>query len=143
MGYTFEEKIVVTRELLEDIAAKSWQEIESLQGQISNLAKDAGGDALSKLLKNLLTSYYIFVGGLENLSTGTIETQNCTDVQDDVTLLATNQKAELNDVVSIPQDDIVHECPITNTDNFEPFEYFVDFDEPSGKPLSDEDLYGN
>ena len=143
MGYTFEEKIAVTRELLEDIAAKSWQEIESLQGQISNLAKDASGDALSKLLKNLLTSYYIFVGGLENLSTDTTEAQNYTSVQNDDMLLAQNQKVELNDIAPITIDDIVHECPTTNTDDFEPFEYFVDFDEPSGKPLSDEDLYGN
>ena len=31
----------------------------------------------------------------------------------------------------------------TVADEIEPFEYFVDFDEPIGDPISDEDLYGN
>lgn len=78
MNYELKDKLNATDELLSDLESKSWQEIEHIQYQINNLANSAANEKLRQLFKNLLTSYYIFVGGIENLSSEptTIELTN-------------------------------------------------------------------
>ena len=55
---------------------------------------------------------------------------------------------QIEEPVSIPEESKVENIPEINIlDEFEseatsePFEYFVDFDEPIGEPLTDDDLY--
>lgn len=133
--YQLKEKIIVNKELLNDLENKGWQEIEILKNQIANMAQIASNESLIMLLKNLLTSYYIFIGGLENIQE-----------------LPTSCAVEMQKSEAAPQQSIDFDidknsvCISDDTGGaasavFEPFEYFVDFDEPSGKPLSDEDLY--
>lgn len=142
MKYELKDKINTTKELLNELEMKGWQEIEHLQAQIANLAEGSVNDRLRQLLKNLLTSYYVFAGGIEALEGESAET-HC------------SEPVELKPEEQIP-DEIMpdeHEL-LTTIDDFtaedevnykvsEPFEYFVDFDEPAGEPISDEDLYGN
>lgn len=139
MNYELKDKITVTKELLSDLEIKGWQEIEYLQAQIANLAEGPTNDKLRQLLKNLLTSYYIFTGGIETLASkhydDIVEPTETPPVEADI-----KPEIILNEI-EIPEDDFT-----TDTENdyevSEPFEYFVDFDEPVGDPLSDEDLYG-
>ena len=141
MNYELKDKLNITDELLSDLESKSWQEIEHIQYQIDNLSDSAANEKLRQLFKNLLTSYYIFVGGIENLSGEPTITE------------FENKGSEINSndiVIDEPKieyvDKFIPEEPIKTNDYeviSEPFEYFVDFDEPAGDPISDEDLYGN
>ena len=138
-AYNLKDKIQITSEFLGDLETKSWQEIEHLQAQIANIEVNQESTPLINLLKNLLTSYYVFAGGLENLSGEPISIDST--------------YAEKPEEKVLPLADIKLEAPIEEpirdssndiraADTFEPFEFFVDFDEPSGEPLSDEELYG-
>ena len=144
MNYELKDKITTTKELLSELEMKGWKEIEHLQTQIAILGEGTANDKLRQLFKNLLTSYYIFTGGIETLLSE--PTQEATE--------PIEQKPE------IKTDPIVDELVITepindfksedSEDNYntkdyegsESFEYFIDFDDPKGEPLSDEDLYG-
>ena len=141
MNYELKDKINTTNELLSELEVKSWQEIEHLQAQIANLSEGSTNDRLRQLFKNLLTSYYIFAGGIETLQS-----------EPDTTITKPIQKVEPDIVLDEPTEPAVHEptydfisdeMPTSTYEVTEPFEYFVDFDEPTGEPLSDEDLYGN
>lgn len=141
MNYELKEKITVTRELLNELEEKSWLEIDQIQTYITNLAEDPANDDLRQLLKNLLTSYYIFTGNIEALSSNfsiknqkqlPLKTINGTEVQQ-----VTSESSPTSIVTIESTDDTL----INNNTN-EPFEYFIDFDEPIGEPLSDKDLYG-
>ena len=149
MDYTLKNKLQITKEFLNDLETKSWQEIEHLQAQIANIDTTQENNQLIQLFKNLLTSYYIFVGGLENL--GDIKP---TTITDKVCLDKEQISAPVEKVVGDDdyrdepcEDDIFEPVFAEKQDSateadIEPFEYFVDFDEPTGEPLSDEDLYG-
>jgi hypothetical protein len=139
MEYTLKDKIQITKEFLADLETKSWQEIEHLQSQIANIEPIESNARVIQLLKNLLTSYYVFTGGLENLNSG------------EATVVVPKQIKEpnLEKEVAIPEPevyDIDTFEPISLPKEIEqeitdPFEYFVDFDDPVGEPLTDDDLY--
>ena len=76
MNYELKDKINVTKALLSELAIKSWQEIEQLQTQIANLADGPINDKLRQLFKNLLTSYYVFTGGIELLESEPLDDTN-------------------------------------------------------------------
>lgn len=140
MEYNLKDKIQITKEFLNDLELKSWQEVEHLQNQIANIEETEENLNLVQLFKNLLTSYYVFIGGLENLSS--------TGIRKAPVKIQDAEPVELE----IPEEDLITE-PVEDVDffaassvdanNTEPFEYFVDFDDPIGEPISDEDLYGN
>lgn len=142
MEYNLKDKIEVTEEFLNDLIAKNWQEVEALQQQIANIntSSKLGAD-VAKLLKNTCTNYYVLIGCMETL----VENP-------EAELEAHEQETEseaTNDIVTIEPtaDDIIepetaHVYNVETNADFEPFEYFVDFDEPSGEPISDQDLYG-
>ena len=67
MEYTLKDKITVTKDFINELAEKSWHDIEHIQNQLANLADTEEGKKVGKLLSSLLTSYYVFVGGLENI----------------------------------------------------------------------------
>jgi hypothetical protein len=145
MEYALKDKLSITKDFLKDLEEKSWLEIEHLQNQITNIEDNAENKALIQLLKNLLTGYYIFVGGLENLDSN-ITTNKAIDE-------VLPEKEDTPKVVDATDDDYLADLvfdepaieksePVIN-DYSEPFEYFVDFDEPIGDPLTDDDLYNN
>lgn len=144
MSYELKDKIAVSTELLNDLEIKCWQEIEHLQAQIDNLAEGPTNDRLRQLFKNLLTSYYVFTGGIETLSSEPINTYiEPIDQIDTGAKEPTETESEIETDV-IETSDVVDNFSIEDNQNYEvsdPFEYFVDFDEPVGEPLTDKDLY--
>ena len=146
MEYTLKDKLTINKEFLADLETKCWQEIEYLQSQIANI----DNAKLSQLFKNLLTSYYIFVGGIENLDSEDIVATPTDNICVNKEPISTDvEKAVGNDDYHDEpcEDDIFEPVFVEKQNsaveaNIEPFEYFVDFDEPIGEPLSDEDLYG-
>ena len=140
MEYTLKDKIVVTKDFIEELTEKTWHDIEHIQSQLANLSDTEDSKQVKKLLSNLLTSYYIFVGSLENIdSVSTIPAPHA------------EAPEEVSDTVDEPvlEPELMYE-PIEIEDTAEmevevsdPFEYFVDFDDPVGEPLTDDDLYSS
>lgn len=124
-------KLQVDKELIDGLISKSWLEIDSIQTQLSALSSESAiGKKVQQVLKNLLTNYYIFVGELEN-----IEVPELPVLQDGHNEVSNQTYNELQPIEQITADK-------ENEDvSFEPFEYFTDFDDPTGEPLTDTDLY--
>lgn len=147
MNYELKEKITATEDFLNELAAKSWQDIDHLQAQITNIADGQLNDRLKQLYKNLLTSYYVFVGGVEMLLSEPILPTVDEDIPQEE---PSEEEAIQTDIVNGSElitidanDDVL--IPVNTTDNVEsdPFEFYVDFDDPIGDPLTDDDLYSN
>lgn len=138
--------IDISKELIKNFTDKSWQEIENLKLQLNSLSKNTDVEkAVHNALNDLLTSYYIFIGRLESIldddcNTVTVNEVPVTDdkAHEDIPEIATDSIKDvfINDMPKVQISDSVDV-------EFEPFEYFVDFDEPVGNPISDKDLYGN
>ena len=150
MEYILKDKLSITKDFLDELEAKSWQEIEHLQSQIANIEVTAENAKLIQLFKNLLTSYYVFVGGLENLGSEDVAAASIDNICIDKEQISTDVEKAVgsDDYHDEPCEDDIFEPVFVEKQNsaveadIEPFEYFVDFDEPTGEPLSDEDLYG-
>jgi hypothetical protein len=145
MNYELKDKLTITKELLETLESKGWQEIEYLQAQIANLADSSVNDKLRQLLKSLLTSYYVFTGGIETLTSEPINTivePIEKPIQEPVPEFSVENASDIEN--SFDNQDIgtslVNKPTVDVEDNFE---YFVDFDDPVGEPLTDDDLYNN
>lgn len=136
MNIVLKDKIKIDNNFINDLIAKSWQESESIQNQINSIEVDSPQAAkVVKLLKDLLTGYYVFTGCLESLD------------QEPITVIEP-EPSSAEEPISIPEEPTNEEVSdikaIEELDNetiSEPFEYFVDFDEPTGDPLTDDDLY--
>lgn len=136
MNIVLKDKIKIDNNFINDLIAKSWQESESIQNQINSIEVDSPQAAkVVKLLKDLLTGYYVFTGCLESLD------------QEPITVIEP-EPSSAEEPISIPEEPTDEEVSdikaIEGLDNetiSEPFEYFVDFDEPTGDPLTDDDLY--
>ena len=145
MSIVLKDKIKVDKNFINDLITKSWEDSESIQNQIDSIEIDSEVAAKAvKLLKDLLTSYYVFTGCLENLENEPIEvvepikpakvTKPEVIVPEKLTIIPEEP------VKVMPDIDIFSELDTDEADS-EPFEYFVDFDEPVGEPLTDDDLY--
>lgn len=141
MSIVIKEKIKIDNNFINDLITKSWEECEGIQSQIDSIEIDSEVAAKTvKLLRDLLTSYYVFTGCLENLDSKPIEVVNPVkatelEVVAPERLAAIQEEPKKSNIQDI---DILSELDA----DIEPFEYFVDFDEPTGKPLTDKDLYG-
>lgn len=134
------DKINVDKELLSDIISKAWHDIEDIKSQVDMLSnEDYKTNEFKKLLTNLLTNYYVFVGCTENM---------LTDFDDIKQAIIEPESKETGNAITVPLE--LHDIGVNkdtqdefkpDIDNFEPFEYFVDFDEPFGEKITDEDLY--
>jgi hypothetical protein len=143
MNYCLKDKIQITDEYVESLIEKGWQEIETLQGHLSNISSDsAGSEKIKQFLNNLLTSYYIFVGNLEGFTARERIVSSAEEGQEIPDVGEEGKALETEEVYIEPSTFIVQSHTEPTEDTFEPFEYFVDFEEPVGEPLSDEDLYG-
>ena len=146
MNYNLKEKIEVNEEFLTDLIAKSWQESEAIQQQAANIDTSTKlGAEVARLLKNACTNYYVLIGCLEALTESTsIDCYNtCNKIDVDMPQIVDEpDKLEAEQELESESEDSL--IPTMNNElnaEFEPFEYFVDFDEPAGAPLTDDDLY--
>lgn len=133
MEYTLKDKLDATKDFIEELTEKGWQEIEYLQSQLTNLADTEESKKVGKLLNSLLTSYYVFVGGLENLDNSESYTVSA-EPNIEPCLEPESYENVVTNTSLVPED---------KQDYAEPFEYFVDFEEPTGDPITDDDLYNN
>ena len=139
-NFDLKQKLAVDKTVINDLIAKSWQESDNIQTQIESI--EQGSDLASKTvldaLNGLLTSYYVFAGRLESLLTD-LDKKDFIDTDfkkiNDIT-----EPAEL-DISLKETEPEIEKCPNKADKAFEPFEYFVDFDDPVGKPLTDADIY--
>ena len=139
MNYELKDKISATTELLNELEVKCWQEIDHLQAQITNLANGPVDEKLRMLFKNLLTSYYVFTGGIETLL---VEPEPIVQELPNTTVIEPILDTANGSTISeLEIKDQIEDLDYEYTDVSEPFEYFVDFDEPVGDPLTDQDLY--
>lgn len=132
------DKIKVDQNFINDLITKSWQDSESIQNQIDSIEVDSAiATKTVKLLKDLLTSYYVFTGCLENIENEPVDTIKA----EPMSVAAEVPKAIPEEPVkaAVPKIGILPELGYEA--ETEPFEYFVDFDEPTGEPLTDDDLY--
>jgi hypothetical protein len=146
VNYELKNKMVVSEELLNDLTTKSWQEIESLQAQITNLGNSIANGRLRQLLNNLLTSYYVFTGGIEALAGELASESSTEDTQVEPVVTASPEILSSEPTqLKLPPKEPEYTLIDNETDYeiTEPFEYFVDFDEPTGEPLTDKDLYNS
>ena len=147
MNYELKDKILPTQEFLQELEVRGWQEIEHLQTQIANLAEDTVSNKIRQLLTNLLTSYYVFTGGVEVLANAktddTIETAVKVQIEDPVIDAMKDEPEIANAGYVMDDNDSIEDAIADNNCDTEPFEYFVDFDDPIGEPLTDKDLYNN
>lgn len=143
MDIELKEKISLTPNFLNELISKGWLEIDYLQTQLRNVDNNT---ALKQLLNNLLTSYYVFVGGLENIQLEGIANMDNKNTCTDTALKQIDiiEQDKIDNSAEIALNKIQQEVPSTTVTSMvdEPFEYFVDFDEPIGNPISDKDLYG-
>jgi hypothetical protein len=153
MSIILKDKIKADKSFINDLIAKSWEDSESIQNQINSIDIDSAmAEKVVQLLKELLTSYYVFTGCLENLENEPIEViKPEAVVSEPIVVPEATVKAEIPEY-AVSTDSIDMDVPVTRfnstyndeiyTDTTsEPFEYFVDFDDPVGEPLTDDDLY--
>ena len=136
MNIVLKDKIKVDNNFINDLITKSWQDSESIQNQINSIEVDSPQAAkVVKLLKDLLTGYYVFTGCLESLEQEPITVIEPEPIfaEEPISIPEEPTDAEVSDIKAIEE--------LDNETISEPFEYFVDFDEPTGDPLTDDDLY--
>lgn len=139
MSYNLKDKIKVTEEFLVDLITKSWQDAEALQRQADNIDTDTTiGYEVVKALQNISTAHYVLAGCLEEIADKFND--SCLYTITDASV-ATEATPSLSEPAEEP-DETLSTVSIDEAVDFEPFEYFIDFDEPSGDPISDHDLYG-
>ena len=141
MSYELKDKLNATTELLNELETKGWQEIEYLQTQIANLADNPMSNNLRQLFKNLLTSYYVFTGGIEIL---------LSEPEYEITEpIKQESEVEADAILDEPSVELINDSTLemdqeaSSQEISEPFEYFVDFDEPdmTQPKLTDKELY--
>jgi hypothetical protein len=149
-------KIKIDKTFISDLITKSWEDSENIQNQIACIEVDSEVAAKTvKLLKDLLTSYYVFTGCLENIENEPVKVIKQVEpeviVPEKLTVIPEKPSKVRTPGRAVPADDIDLMSPVTDFNSTsngadtveEPFEYFVDFDEPTGEPLTDDDLYNN
>lgn len=139
-----QEELPIT--FITSFVSRGWEEVGMLKEQIKALKEEFGGKGIEKIeeiFQGLIDAYLINIGQLElflhendYVEVPEIEEEK---VEEPVEEEETEEEVEIKDEVEVevePQK-IVKNVPA----DFEAFEYFVDFDEPEGEALTDDDLY--
>ena len=134
------DKIIIDEGYLKELINKNWQDIENLQRQIDSLSdEDLKTTALKKFLNKLLTSYYVFTGCVENILAD-FDNNVSSDTINQNTLNISSSTIDTADIINPIDSNINNYSNTISEADFEPFEYFVDFDEPIGEKPTDEDI---
>ena len=146
--YKLKDKITVSDEVVKDLINRGWQEVNYINSQLKNIEFGKENQKLMNLLKNLLTSHYVFIGGLEAIVDGELEAEPETVKQEideynepAKELTQTEPHVELESTVENETNYSGSEVLADDSYDHEPFEYFVDFDDPVGEAITDDDLY--
>lgn len=145
-----QEELPIT--FITSFVSRGWEEVGMLKEQIKALKEEFGGKGIEKIeeiFQGLIDAYLINIGQLElflhendYVEVPEIEEEKVEEpVEEEETeeVEETEEEVEIDDEVEVevePQK-VVKNVPA----DFEAFEYFVDFDEPEGEALTDDDLY--
>lgn len=148
-----QEELPIT--FITSFVSRGWEEVGMLKEQIKALKEEFGGKNIAKIeeiLQGLIDAYLINIGQLElflhendYVEVPEIEEEKEEKVEEpteeDEVEVAAEEEVEIEDEieaeVEVEPQSVVRQTP----GDFEAFEYFVDFDEPEGDPLTDDDLY--
>lgn len=144
-----QEELPIT--FITSFVSRGWEEVGMLKEQIKALKEEFGGKGIEKIeeiFQGLIDAYLINIGQLElflhendYVEVPEIEEEKAEEPveEENEEVEETEEEVEINDEVEVevePQK-VVKNVPA----DFEAFEYFVDFDEPEGEALTDDDLY--
>ena len=145
-----QEELPIT--FITSFVSRGWEEVGMLKEQIKALKEEFGGKGIEKIeeiFQGLIDAYLINIGQLElflhendYVEVPEIEEEKVeepVEEEENEEVEETEEEVEIDDKVEVevePQK-VVKNVPA----DFEAFEYFVDFDEPEGEALTDDDLY--
>ena len=144
-----QEELPIT--FITSFVSRGWEEVGMLKEQIKALKEEFGGKGIEKIeeiFQGLIDAYLINIGQLElflhendYVEVPEIEEEKAEEPveEENEEVEETEEEVEIDDEVEVevePQK-VVKNVPA----DFEAFEYFVDFDEPEGEALTDDDLY--
>ena len=148
-----QEELPIT--FITSFVSRGWEEVGMLKEQIKALKEEFGGKGIEKIeeiFQGLIDAYLINIGQLElflhendYVEVPEIEEEKEEKVEEpaeeDEIEVADEEEIEIEDEieaeVEVEPQSVVRQTP----GDFEAFEYFVDFDEPEGEALTDDDLY--
>ena len=150
-----QEELPIT--FITSFVSRGWEEVGMLKEQIKALKEEFSGKNIAKIeeiLQGLIDAYLINIGQLElflhendYVEVPEIEEEKEEKVEEpteeneieDEVEVAAEEEVEVEDEIEaeVEPQNVVRQTP----GDFEAFEYFVDFDEPEGDPLTDDDLY--
>lgn len=149
----------VNKDIISKVIKDSWAEIDRLSKFIEVLRQDDfDNSAVEDALQSIIDAYLICAGQLEPLASTEVSDLGTIDFEFDPANNEFQDKPELDVQAIQPDDQSINQVAqpieepvsvedglnnpnILPRDHFEKFEYFVDFDEPIGDALTDEDLY--
>lgn len=144
-----QEELPIT--FITSFVSRGWEEVGMLKEQIKALKEEFGGKGIEKIeeiFQGLIDAYLINIGQLElflhendyvevpEIEEEKVEEPTEEEIEEEE---EAEEEVEIDDEVEVevePQK-VVKNVPA----DFEAFEYFVDFDEPEGEALTDDDLY--
>lgn len=144
-----QEELPIT--FITSFVSRGWEEVGMLKEQIKALKEEFGGKGIEKIeeiFQGLIDAYLINIGQLElflhendyvevpEIEEEKVEEPTEEEIEE---VEEAEEEVEIEDEVEVevePQK-VVKNVPA----DFEAFEYFVDFDEPEGEALTDDDLY--
>ena len=153
---------------LTDFISKGWEEVGYLKADIEAIREAyKGTKPIEELIQNLIDAYLVCIGQLEAhlhdkkyLSYPEESGLSGTKLEEDLELRISSDKIEVKTEEKTPvevkeeedkiiigineEDEEIEETEKAPEAEVEPFEYFVDFDEPdmSEPKLTDKDIYG-
>lgn len=138
--------------------SRGWEEVGMLKEQIKALkAEFKNVDKIEEILQGLIDAYLINIGQLElflheNEYVEVPAIEETSDKKEDEEVSTSEEESEEVE----PEVKVIEvEAPAEESEpegrvvmqpapkDFEAFEYFVDFDDPTGDPLTDDDIYDN
>lgn len=147
-----QEELPIT--FITSFVSRGWEEVGMLKEQIKALKEEFSGKNIEKIeeiFQGLIDAYLINIGQLElflhendYVEVPEIEQAEDTKSEEKESEVSTEGPKEAIKVEDDFDDEPVVEPKRVIKDvpaDFEEFEYFVDFDEPSGEALTDDDLY--
>lgn len=144
-----QEELPIT--FITSFVSRSWEEVGMLKEQIKALKEEFGGKGIEKIeeiFQGLIDAYLINIGQLElflhendyvevpEIEEEKVEEPTEEEIEE---VEEAEEEVEIEDEVEV---EVEHQKVVKNVPaDFEAFEYFVDFDEPEGEALTDDDLY--
>lgn len=115
-----------------------WSEVGRLKDEVKAISENfSDAKHFEKILNNIIDEYLIAIGQTESLldEKKIVELPEEDSLNESITLKISLEDEEI-------EENECENCSENEIQLSEPFEFVVDFDEPSGEKLTDQDIYG-